>query len=104
MSETETSPPQRPSVEQKGSAEMAPKDIEKSSHDENAIRQASYIPQSDEGYNVTFKTWIVVWVSIGLLSPAPFLPVLTFHLNRFLHGLMASHSGSCQLSVRARLG
>lgn len=71
MSGTETSPPQRPSVKQKQSTKIAPKDIEKSSHDENAIRQASYMPQSDEEYNVTFKTWIVVWVSIGSLSLAP---------------------------------
>lgn len=26
-------------------------------------KETSYTPQSDEEYNVTFKTWIVVWVS-----------------------------------------
>jgi hypothetical protein len=25
-------------------------------------KDGTYIPQSDEEYNVTFKTWIVVWV------------------------------------------
>lgn len=26
-------------------------------------KETSYAPKSDEEYNVTFKTWIVVWVS-----------------------------------------
>lgn len=50
------------------SAEKASTDIEKTAptpaHDENTVkREGDFIPQSDEEYNVTFKTWIVVWVS-----------------------------------------
>lgn len=30
--------------------------------------EASYTPQSDEEYNVTFKTWIVVWVSCSIVA------------------------------------
>lgn len=49
------------------SAEKGSTDIEKPApapaHDENAVkREGDFIPQSDEEYNVTFKTWIVVWV------------------------------------------
>lgn len=49
------------------SAEKASTDIEKNNgqapaHNENTAKEVSYIPQSDEEYNVTFKTWIVVWV------------------------------------------
>lgn len=51
----------------RSSAEKAPIDIEKlapkPAHDENAVqRGGDHIPHSDEEYNVTFKTWIVVWV------------------------------------------
>lgn len=28
-----------------------------------AAKEVSYVPQDDEEYNVTFKTWIVVWVN-----------------------------------------
>lgn len=50
------------------SAEKASTDIEKPAptpaQEENTVkREGDYIPQSDEEYNVTFKTWIVVWVS-----------------------------------------
>ncbi|KAF9888265.1 hypothetical protein FE257_008834 [Aspergillus nanangensis] len=44
-------------------------DIEKSDSAElvnadnvTATKEMSYIPQTDEEYNVTFKTWIVVWI------------------------------------------
>lgn len=50
------------------SAEKGSTDIEKPApapdHNENSVkREGNYIPQSDEEYNVTFKTWIVVWVT-----------------------------------------
>lgn len=38
-------------------------DIEKTGHAENGdTAAAAYVPNSDEEYNVTFKTWIVVGV------------------------------------------
>lgn len=44
-------------------------DVEKSEEPQlqtnngEATKEVSYIPQSEEEYNVTFKTWVVVWVS-----------------------------------------
>lgn len=64
MTEAETNLPRRDSVDPPNDGVD---DIEKShvdaSHDENAAAHDSYIPQDDEQYVVTFKTWIVVGVS-----------------------------------------
>lgn len=58
MNQEET-PPRRPSAE-KGSTDT--EKVGEPTHNETVTQDASYIPQSDEEYNVTFKTWIVVWV------------------------------------------
>ena len=57
----------------RASADKLSTDIEKPApapaHEENsAKREVDYIPQSDEEYNVTFKTWIVVWVGRPLIK------------------------------------
>ena len=51
------------------SAEKASTDVEKSSGQtpvdkENQVQDAPFIPSSDQEYNVTFKTWIVVAVRL----------------------------------------
>ena len=76
------------------------KPMQDDAHAENAVTGSSYVPQSDEEYNVTFKTWIVVWVSGRILSLLD-----TGRLtqgNRSWPGLMASHSGSYRLTVASR--
>ncbi|KFH45113.1 putative transporter-like protein [Hapsidospora chrysogenum ATCC 11550] len=63
VDEVTTTPPERASADKATSD-----DIEKvnTNHAENkkeeTNKEASYIPQNDEDYNVTFKTWIVVWI------------------------------------------
>jgi hypothetical protein len=68
-----TTPPERASADK-----AASDDIEKSTptHGENKkeTKEASYLPQNDEDYNVTFKTWIVVWV--GPANIVPLAPLL----------------------------
>jgi hypothetical protein len=76
-------------------------------HAEHALeKEASYIPQSDEEYQVTFKTWIVVSVRLPPLRQAKFsmgFMLLTFFPFRSLRVHMASPFGSCPRSAHAKL-
>lgn len=66
MSEIEAAKAAEPSA---GDDTSKTGDVEKSEEPQpqanngEAAKEVSYIPQSEEEYNVTFKTWIVVWVS-----------------------------------------
>ena len=84
VDEVTTTPPERASADKATSD-----DIEKvnTNHAENkkeeTNKEASYIPQNDEDYNVTFKTWIVVWV-----GPADIVPLASRSgLGRFSFSL-----------------
>jgi hypothetical protein len=104
MTATETASAERTSANDVSVDIEKPRESHVHQETSTAEKDAAYIPQSDEEYNVTLKTWIVVWVRASREACQNTIRLTQDLLvkNRFLPSLMESLSGSSPPSALAR--